>query len=67
MDKEYKAHAKSLDRRYNNTQINEKGPVERELEKYASVIGFGIGSFGECSKEVYASGLHLLANMRHLN
>ena len=55
MDNEYKTHVKSLDRKYNNTQLNEKGPLalEPELEKYALVVGFGILSFGEWSKEVY--------------
>jgi hypothetical protein len=52
---EYYASAKALDRKYNGTIEDDVGPVQSILLTYGNqgkVVGFGFGTFGECSDDV---------------
>jgi hypothetical protein len=55
VNKEYYRSAKSLDRKFNGTVGDDVGPVQGLLSTYGhqgKVIGFGFGTFGECSRHV---------------
>jgi hypothetical protein len=62
---EYYASAKALDQKFNGTIGNDIGPVQSILLTYGNqgkVVGFGFGTFGECSDDVNQL-LDLLVNM----
>ena len=54
--KDYMKNAKIIDRDFNNTPMESKGPLTQELETYGKtgkVIGLVIGAFSECSTYVH--------------